>query len=155
MKFKTAILCSLAFLTLAGCSTTQEVFLAKTRPVKEVSSVAQVRDDGNSTSVDSYLQSALLAEGLNVKSPLPKGVRKSKDVDALVGYVDVWRWDLAMYLQSISIRMFDADTGDLLVSGKWKDSALHGFRDSEAVVKDLVREMMAKLRAATPEKKLE
>lgn len=135
------------FSTLVGCSTTQEVHVAKYGPIKQITAVAQVADAGNSTSADSHLHTALVQEGLNVKAGLPQGTRRSSDVDALVSYVDVWRWDLVMYLQSLSVRIFDAQTGDLLISGQWKDSPLHGFRNAEEIMKGLVSEMMVKLRA--------
>lgn len=76
------------------------------------------------------------------------GTRGNPPADANVSYVDVWRWDVTMYLKSLRIRMFDGRTGDLLASGEWSDSDLHGFRDAKGVVGDLVAEMMAKLRAA-------
>lgn len=136
---------------LAGCSTQQQVTLAKASPPK-VATVAQVPDDGNSPEMDAHLGSALAAQGLQMKTALPAGTRKSADVDAIASYVDVWRWDRVMYLQSISVKLFDARTGDLLVTGQWRDSALHGYRDAKLVVSDLVGEMMMKLRTATGEK---
>lgn len=55
-----------------------------------------------------------------------------------------------MYLHSVAIKMFDARSGDPLVTGDWKNSALHGFQDENAVLSELVTEMTVKLRAATP-----
>lgn len=146
MRLARIVAASCLSLFLIGCSTTQEVHVAKYGAIKSITSVSQISDSGNSTSADTHLHSALLQEGLNVKGTLPQGTRRSGDVDALVSYVDVWRWDLVMYLQSLSVRMFDAETGDLLISGQWKDSALHGFRNAEDVMKGLVSEMMVKLR---------
>lgn len=149
MPFFRKALIAISAALLIGCSTTQEVHVAKYGPLKPLVSVAQVADAGNSTSADTHLHSALVQEGLNVKASLPQGTRRSTDVDALVSYVDVWRWDLVMYLQALSVRIFDAQTGDLLISGQWKDSPLHGFRNAEEVMKGLVSEMMQKLRART------
>lgn len=146
MNFSRIVVASCLSLFLIGCSTTQEVHVAKYGSIKPITSVAQVSDSGNSTSADTHLHSALVQEGLNVKATLPQGTRRAGDVDALVSYVDVWRWDLVMYLQSLSVRMFDAETGDLLISGQWKDSPLHGFRNAEEIMKGLVSEMMIKLR---------
>ncbi len=134
------------FAMLGACSTTQDVHVAKYGSIKPINSVSQVADAGNSTSADTHLHSALIKEGLNVKASLPQGTRRSQDVDALVSYIDVWRWDLVMYLQSLSVRIFDAQSGDLLISGQWKDSPLHGFRNAEEVMQGLVSEMMQKLR---------
>lgn len=138
--------------TAAGCSTTQRVVLAKADSTKVVQTVAQVRAADNSADMDANLQSALQKESLSIKATLPAGTRKSSEVDALVSYTDVWRWDLVMYLKSLSISMYDAETGDLLVTGQWSDSALHAFRDSKLVMQNLLDEMFGKLRSATAAK---
>ena len=88
-------------------------------------------------------------EGVSIKAPLPAGTRTTTDVDAIISYGDSWRWDLVMYLRLLSLQMYDAKTGDLLVAGEWKDSALHGFRDAKTVMQGLVSEMLSKLRSAT------
>jgi len=147
-SFKAAAL-ALTVALLSACSTTQTVTLAKANPAQKVTTVAQVPEDGNSPEMNASLTSAVQNEGLQVKAPLPEGTRKSDDVDAIVSYVDVWRWDLVMYLQKLSVKLYDAKTGDLLVMGDWHDSPAHGFRDSKAVMQSVVSEMLAKLRGAT------
>ena len=139
----------ISLFTLAGCSTMQQVMLAKASPTKTVSVVAQVPAEGNSSDMDSNLAAALRTEGISMKAPLPAGTRSANDVDAIISYGDSWRWDLVMYLRSLSVRMFDAQTGDLLVTGEWQNSALHGFQDSKVVMQGVVSEMFVKLRAAT------
>lgn len=150
MNKATTFCIALASLLLFGCATTKDVMLAKASPAHQVRTVAQTPQDDNSSDMNTNLLSALSKEGLTVKAPLPAGTRKSAEVDAIVSYSDVWRWDLVMYLKSVSIRLFDAQSGDLLVSGNWSDSTLHGFRDSKEVVQNLVSEMFDKLRNATP-----
>lgn len=147
MNHRYGALVAAALLYLTGCATSQEVLVAKQAP-DPVVSVAQVPDEGNSPEMDAHLRSALVKEGYTVRASLPAGTRKSDEADAIVSYVDVWRWDIAMYLQSITIRMFDAKSGDLLATGTWKDSAFHAFRDAEAVVGQLVAEMTTKVRSA-------
>jgi hypothetical protein len=139
-----------ALAVLGGCATTQDVQVAKTPPAGAVSTAAHATDDGNSPEMDAILAAALQGEGISVTNALPAGTRQSPGVDVVVSYVDVWRWDLSMYLQSISIRLFDARSGDLLVAGNWKDSDLHGFRDPQLVVNGLVAEMLTKLRGGAP-----
>ena len=137
-------------LALAGCSTSQSVTLVKGTP-PPVAVVSQVADAGNSPEMDAFLKEALQAQSLEVRGTvLPAGTTRAEGVDALVSYVDVWRWDLAMYLASVSVKMHDARSGDLLVMGEWKDSPLHGFRDAKVVLAGLVQEMLAKLRGAAP-----
>lgn len=142
-----SLLVSTSFL-VAGCSTSQQVTLARTNP-GSITSVAQVPQDGNSPEMDGHLVAALQMNGLATKSPLPAGTRTAPDVDAIVSYGDVWRWDLAMYLRSLSVRLYDAKNGDLLAIGEWKDSTLHGFRDAKLTMEGLVTEMVTKVRAAS------
>ncbi len=146
MKSITCIVAATALL-LGGCSTTSNVQLAKLNP-PPISTIAQKPDAGNSPEMDAFLQSALLKAGYAVRASLPEGTRKSDEVDAIISYVDVWRWDIVMYLQSIAIKMFDARTGDLLVTGDWKNSAMHGYHGDGEIIDQLVGEMSGKLRAA-------
>ena len=137
----------LVFALLASaCSTTQEVTLTKTSTPKSIASVAQVLDADNSNQMNSNLASALQKEALTIKPTLPQGTKTSAGVDALISYVDVWRWDLVMYLKNLTVKLHDAETGDLLVLGQWSDSPLHGFRDAKLVMEGLVAEVMAKAR---------
>jgi hypothetical protein len=134
---------------VTGCSTTQETILAKAEPTKKITKVIQVLDADNSAQMNGNLEAALIKQGFAIKAPLQAGTRKSIDADALISYVDVWRWDVAMYLRSLSVRLYDAESGDLLVSGEWKDSPMHGFRDAKVVMDGLVTEVFTKLKAAT------
>lgn len=52
---------------------------------------------------------------------------------------------MATYMQSIAIQLYNAKTGELLVSGSWSDSALHSFNRGDAVARDLINQMFAKL----------
>jgi len=131
---------------LAGCATTQDVRLGKSDPVTSIKTVSQAPDAGNSPEMDAALTAALQLQGLIVRPAVPAGARKAPDVDAVVSYVDNWRWDISMYLQKIDVRLYDARTGDLLVSGEWKDSPMHGFHDPQVVLQGLMAEMMARLR---------
>lgn len=142
-----AVLTAAAF--LAGCSTTQQVTLTKPSHNKPIRTVAQVPADGNSPEMNLNLEGALTREGLALKPPLPQGTTRSKDVDALVSYTDVWRWDLVMYMQQLSVRLHDAETGDLIALAHWRDSPLHGFRNAKLVMEGLVEEMVRRVKAAT------
>jgi hypothetical protein len=135
-------------LALSGCATRQQTMLGKASP-PAITTVTLVPAAGNSPEMNANLEAALLQQGLQIKAPLPAGSRGNSLADATVSYVDVWRWDVSMYLKSLKIRFIDARTGDLLASGEWNDSDLHGFRDAKAVMGDLVADMVAKLRAAS------
>lgn len=152
MKKLALIIISASTFLLAGCVTgSQGVLLVKASPTREVVRVAQMPEKGNSANMDANFAAALKIEGLTVMPMLPPKTRKSPDVDAIVSYIDVWRWDLVMYLKSISIRFYDAETGDLLITGDWSNSKPHGFRDPKEVTQGLVREMLTELRSASTE----
>jgi hypothetical protein len=136
-------------LSLSGCSTTQDVTLTKIEYKRQISSVVQVMEPGNSPKMSKVLEDALKREGLVVAPALPAGKRSSSEVDALVSYIDVWQWDLTTYLESITIRLYDSQTGDLLASGTWRESAQHWYRDENIIVGGLVADIFGKLRGAT------
>jgi len=137
---------------VAGCSTTQNISLAKQTPAKLVSSVAHVADENNSAQMDGNLEAALTKEGLLLRGKLPAGTTTAKDVDALVSYVDTWRWDVVMYMKNLTIRINDAATGDLIATAQWTESHFHQFRGEggvRAVVEQLVSDLMKKVRPPT------
>lgn len=139
-----------AALIMSACATHQDVLLANTAPPAIVS-IAQVPADGNSEAMDGAVRNALIQNGFTVRAPLSAGTRTTDEVDAIISYVDVWRWDIVMYLQSVAIKIFDARNGNLIVAGDWKNSAFHGFQNETRVVSELIAEMTARLRAAMPE----
>jgi hypothetical protein len=139
---------SLGIVVLAsGCATSQKVNLAQVGAGRSIATVALVPSEGNSADMDAAVKAALLNQGLAAKAPLPAGTRKSADVDMIVSYTDQWRWDLAMYLRWVNIDMYDSDTGNLLATARWENSAFHGFQDYKTIVKGLIDEMMSQVRA--------
>lgn len=46
------------------------------------------------------------------------------------------------------MNIFDAKSGNLLVTGRWDNSAFHGFKNSKEVIKELLDEMLAKVKGA-------
>jgi hypothetical protein len=130
----------------SGCSTTQEVTLTKATNSKQIKSVAITPAEGNSAQMTTALEAALVSSGVTTKATVPAGVRKTNDADAVISYVDVWRWDIVMYLRELSLKVYDGESGDLLALGSWKNSPLHGFQDANVVMKDLVDEVLKKLK---------
>ena len=139
-------------LILSGCSTTQDILLAKSNPTRAVQTIARSTGDSDAADMNKNVDDAFAAQGIQVKAVLPPETRKSPDVDAIYVYSDQWQWDLVMYLRALSINIFDAGSGDLLITGNWRNSTFHGFRDSREVSHKLVADMIAKLRAAPNQK---
>lgn len=142
-------LAAIALVLLAGCSTTQEITLGAAVQ-KNLSTIALVPSDGNSSQMNSLLEAALLKEQLTVVGALPPGTRTAPGIDALVSYTDIWRWDLVMYLKHLTVQLYDAQTGKLLALGQWSDSPLHGFRNPKTVMEGLISDLVARVRGAKP-----
>jgi hypothetical protein len=132
-------------LSLAGCSTTTEVLVGGNHQTPPIRSAAFVPQGGNSKDMDEHIRHALLARGVDVRATAEPGMRRAPEVDAVVSYSDVWRWDVVMYLQSVDINFFDAQSGSLLVNGRWRNSAMHGFQDPREVVGTVMDGMFAKM----------
>lgn len=50
--------------------------------------------------------------------------------------------------KNLEIDFFDARTGNLLVTGRWQNSAFHGFQNAATVTREVMAEMFAKLKGA-------
>lgn len=143
------VLCIVALLAvLTGCATSRTVTVGQLAPARQMKSAALVAQDGNSPEMDSIVQQQLRAYGITPKLALPVATRQSKDVDLIVGYTDFWYWDIVMYLRAIKIDLFEGESGNLLVTGRWENSAFHGYQDPQDVVKELLDDMFAKLAAS-------
>jgi hypothetical protein len=52
-----------------------------------------------------------------------------------------------MYLRTLTINLFSGPFGNLLVTGRWDNSPMHGNYDPQGVVKELLDDMFFQLRA--------
>jgi hypothetical protein len=145
MKINDAIVILTLIVVLSGCTTTRYVTLAQLGPQPKITTAAFIPLEGNSPKMDTYMQQQLLSYGIMLKRPLPAGTRQSSDIDAIVEYSDVWAWDIVMYLQSLSINLFHGSTGNLIVTGRWDNSAFHGFQDPRDVINELLDDIFSKL----------
>jgi hypothetical protein len=145
MKHYALLLATAIF--LSGCSVTKEIKSGNVSLLKPIQTASQISEAGNSPEMDGILADAIRSEGVNLLPALPPGTRKQTTADVLVSYNDTWRWDFVTYLQSITIQIFDADSGGLLVSGQWADAPLHGYKDAGLVVRELITGMFANLRS--------
>ncbi|GAB3545254.1 hypothetical protein GCM10027343_21410 [Noviherbaspirillum agri] len=142
-KFALALVAVMVFLT--GCATSRTVTVGQLAPQKKITTAALVPQEGNSAEMDAHVRQQIMAYGITPKASLPSGTRQSNDVDVIVGYSDVWRWDVVMYLKTLTINLFDGPSGNLLVTGRWDNSAFHGFQNPQDVTKELLDDMFAKL----------
>jgi hypothetical protein len=49
---------------------------------------------------------------------------------------------------SLTVNLFDGPSGNLLITGRWDNSAFHGFQDPRDIIKELLDDMFAKLAAS-------
>lgn len=68
------------------------------------------------------------------------GQIQPKNIDAVVTYRDKWRWDITMYMLSISIKIRDPDTGFPLAVG----NSLHTSLTRKSP-EELVREVLGNM----------
>jgi hypothetical protein len=148
-RFSLLLICAITVM-LTGCATSQNVTLAMANPPAILSTASLSMQDGNSADMDIGISQQFQALGIAMKSPVTAGVTRTGGADMIVAYNDVWRWDIVMYLKSLNINIFDAKSGNLLVTGRWENSVFHGFQNYKDVIRDLSVEMMNKVKAATP-----
>ncbi len=146
MNHYVLVFCICIFSLLGGCGGAQSVTRTSVSAPEQIRTVSFSPQAGNSSEVDAYLSDALLMQGVVSGPVVATSARKSVDSDMVLTYIDVWRWDMTMYLQSISINLYDGKTGQLLVSGRWRDSFIHAFHRGESVTKELIAEMFGKLK---------
>ncbi len=144
------ILFTLAPLFLIGCATSQKTTFSETAIKVPVQSAYLVNKGGRSSDMDQHLQKGLQAQGLVVRTG--PDVVKSNDADIIVKYSDSWRWDVAMYIKELHINVSEAKTGNILATGNWENSALHGFPNAEEVVNGVLKEIFQKIKVARSEK---
>ncbi len=146
---KKFVLSLCAFFAFAGCSTSQKVSSSSNARNIQPRSAFVVTHEGRSKDMDKNLKNALFAHGVAVSF----GVSRPEPLktDLLVTYDDSWHWDLAMYLRKLNIQFMDA-SGNILVTGDWENSALHGFPDAGKITSGLVNEMMGQLKPLASQK---
>lgn len=145
MRINDAIVIFTLIVVLSGCGTTRHVTLGQLGTQPKITTAALISQEGNSPEMDSYIQQQLLSYGITLKGSLPAGTRLSQEVDVIIAYSDVWSWDLVMYLNSLTINLFHGPTGNLLVTGRWDNSAFHGFQNPRDVIKELFDDIFSKL----------
>jgi hypothetical protein len=151
MRLKSAIVILALFTVLTGCATSRSASIGQLAPQQEkITTAALVSQDGKCCppEMDSYMQQQLITYGIMMKPPLPVGTRQSADVDVIVAYSDVWRWDYVMCLQSLTINLFDGSSGNLLATGRWDNPTLHELQNPRAIIKELLDDMFSKLPAS-------
>jgi hypothetical protein len=138
-----AVVSLAALLAIAGCSTSSGVLVNNAAPKAHYDSVYVVTHGGSSGDMDANLQKELLRHGFAVTAGSEGNAPPSAQLVAK--YADDWKWDIAMYLRSFDVMIYDSRTNTLLASGSWKNSTFHGFYGSEKVVAGVVDKTLLKI----------
>jgi oligoribonuclease NrnB/cAMP/cGMP phosphodiesterase (DHH superfamily) len=93
--------------------------------------------------MDANLQKEFLRHGFLVSIGPDGGATAGAELVAR--YADAWKWDMAMYLRSLDVMVFDGKSNLLLASGSWRNSTVHGFYSSEKVVGKVVDDTLTKM----------
>lgn len=133
-------------LLLPACAS-RDVQVATGVAAKPIRSVVHMADDGNSNEMDEILRDALGALGVTLKGSNAMGDKRTREADAVVGYVDEWRFEPVTYLRTLTVRLYAADSGDLLATATWTAPLLPGYRDPEPIVKSVLKDLLARLNA--------
>lgn len=142
MRFLLTLGAAGALAFLSGCSTTQSVTAGPQAKAVPMATACLTAHGGSSTDMDAAVQRSLEAHGVSVRTT-PGCSKDTAGVDMTVTYDDKWWWDVVMYLRAVDIRFYTAPGGSLIASGFWKNSPLHQFPNSDAVVANLVTDMFA------------
>lgn len=129
--------------SLAGCATTSGVIVNPAATKATYHSAYLVVHGDRSSDMDAFLQKEMLRHGFAV-SVGPEGGTPG-DAQLIVRYADDWKWDLAMYLHTLDVMVFDSRTKVLLASGSWKNSFMHGFYSADKVVGQVVDQTLSKV----------
>jgi hypothetical protein len=129
--------------SLAGCATSSGVVVNSAIAKARYQSAYVVVHGDNSSDMDANLQKELLRHGLSIT--VGPDTSATGDAQLIVRYADDWKWDLAMYLHSYDLMIFDAHSKVLLATGSWKNSSIHGFHSADKVVSQVLDRTFNKL----------
>jgi hypothetical protein len=136
---------TVGLLSAAGCATTSGVIVSPSAHHADYRSVYIVVHGGDSADMDANLQKEFLRHGFLVSIGPDGGATSGAELVAR--YADAWKWDIAMYLRSLDVMVFDGKSNLLIASGTWKNSTMHGFHSSEKVVAKVVDDTLTKMSA--------
>lgn len=129
---------------LSACGSSVNMTVGQLSPFK-MKTAALVPQDANSPEIDAIVQRQLMAHSIVPQPPLPRGTHQSGDVDLIVTYSEQRLLGRRMQLHAISVSMYEAPTGNLLVTGRREFSPSQKAPERSEVVKELFEDMMAKL----------
>ena len=125
----------------ASCSQTKSVSVSQPSVIKSARSAYVVKPDDSSRDIEIFLKDSLATKGLNSKTGSISS--KPSSADIYVTYLDRWHWDMTMYLRTLDISVINNRNGEEVATGKYRNSALHGYPDPKKTCEELVDKIFA------------
>lgn len=110
--------------------------------IPEGASVHVVKHENSSRDIDVYLRDAFAKRGFRATSGTKAEMPSASQF--YVTYLDRWYWDIAMYLVSLDVTLFDAKTNAVVNSGRYKNSYFHTFPSPSGKADELVARLLGK-----------
>ena len=110
---------------LTGCSTVEPGKRYGNIPLESLKSAYIVLAPSTDHKLAEYIHEAL--EAHQVTSSMGPPDKIPADVSFFVTYEDHWRWDMAMYLNSLDVRFCDITNRQTFATGAFRQGAFHSF----------------------------
>lgn len=139
-------------LSTTGCV---NVATAKVNPTTNLSALKTMyvqHYESDNSGVNTEIADQLRSKGITVTTGTGA---PPKNIDALVTYVDTWRWDITMYMLDLKIAIRDPNTEYLLASGDSLHTSLTRKSQTEMITEVLNniyagKTMSANAKSASP-----
>lgn len=114
---------------LSGCATVKTTVSS---PVPKGAAVSVISD----RPLDDWKIHNTIIRQLQVRgySAIDGGDSKKNPPSHALRYFDEWRWDMAMYLHALRVRLVDGKTGKIFSTADYQEGFLHGYPSSERAV---------------------
>lgn len=101
------------FILLSGCVNNSIHIVDSPNKLKNIKSIFVEKLPADGRGVNQLIVNKLVTMGYQATTEQPQ----PENVDAIITYRDKWRWDMAMYMLSLSIKIKEPDTGFPIASG--------------------------------------
>jgi len=136
------ILIILFGVSLVSCSTIRPAGVYSRDSLNGINS-AYVVQKRSKRGIDIYIQEALAVRG--IRSSIGPFESKPENVDVYVTYVDIWQWDMSMYLATLDIKIYNNHTNELIATGEFVNAWLHTYPDPCETVFEVIDSIWIKL----------
>ncbi len=134
MKLTYGLFCIVYLLT--GCVNSSNQAIAPSANLANIEKIFVEKYPPDGRGLEQLIAEELISMGYQATS----GESQPEDVDAVITYRDKWRWDVTMYMLSISIKLREPETGFPLAEG----NSLHTSLTRKSP-RELIREVLTNI----------